>query len=430
VSLTEREYIVRCKWLIEEKFHFQHSDDTLRQRDLEYLADVIEDRSGIKLSLSTLKRLWKKDYDQKPHPSTLDALAAVLDYKDWHAFKTENIPVDPPAIASNVSVKKSRRPQRWMVVLVAAALVTLFWTIAFRTGGPAKTKPVVKGPVTFTGNKTVTKGVPNTIIFNYDVSNVEADSFFFQQAWNEQEKVKIDPKGHHYSNIYYYPGYHKAKLIANDSVIRRFPVHVTTDGWMPLVRYTYTDNIPVYLKKDYPATKGELHVTRNDLLSSKVDVSGREFVLSYYNVREFEDTYSDHFTLDTRIVCDSSNEVPCPAFELVILCEAHIFYVRIMGKGCERNAGIKMGEVVHDGSDHDLSALGRNLHEWQDLQVRVEQKKATIYLDKQPVYSIGFKGDFGRVVGLTYNFLGTGAIDYVALKNGKNKLVYQEDFDK
>src|SRR5688572_22098140 len=83
---TEREYIVRCKQLIEQKFSFE-TGEGLRQRDLEYLAKIIEEKSGIKLSLSTLKRLWRKDYDQTPHPATLDALVSILGYQNWQEFK-------------------------------------------------------------------------------------------------------------------------------------------------------------------------------------------------------------------------------------------------------------------------------------------------------------------------------------------------------
>ncbi len=317
---SEREYITLCKRLIEEKFHFENDNETLCQRDLEYLADTIEEKSGIKLSLSTLKRLWKKDYDQTPHPSTLQALIAVLGYKDWHEFKTRESPVSP---ASSTTQNKKHYLFKWWIVLpVIVALAVLFWLIAFRSDHSAKIKPVIKGPVTFTGNKTVAQGVPNTIIFNYDVSNVKADSFFFQQSWNEKERVMLDPKGHYYSNIYYYPGFHKAKLIA--SIIKRFRIHVTTDGWLPLVRYSFLDNMPVYFKKNRPLTNGALHVTRNDLISSNVNVD-KDFLLSYYNVREFENTYSDIFLLDTRIICDSTNAIACPGFELVITCEENIF---------------------------------------------------------------------------------------------------------
>ena len=425
---SEREYITLCKRLIEEKFHFENGNGTLRQRDLEYLADSIEEKSGIKLSLSTLKRLWKKDYDQMPHPSTLEALVSILDYKTWQEFKLKqelkpSVPV--PATQKN----HTHFFRRWMVLPALLAVVVLFWLIAFRSDRRGKTKPVINGPVTFTGNKTVSQGVPSTIIFNYDVSNVEADSFFFQQSWNEKEKIKIDPKGHHYSNIYYYPGFHKAKLVANDSILKRFRVHVTTDGWLPLVNYSMMDNIPFYIKKHDPVTNGALHVTRNDLISSNVNVD-KGFVLSYYNIREFENTYSDNFSLDTKIKCDSTNAIACPGFQLTIACEEHIFFVGIMGKGCERNIGIKMGEVYHDGISSDLSAFGRDLHKWQNLHIKVVNKQATIYLDEKPVYIINFKNDFGKVVGLLYNFTGTGAIDYVKLKNGENKLVYVDEFDE
>ncbi|HEY6975201.1 MAG TPA: hypothetical protein VH396_02860, partial [Chitinophagaceae bacterium] len=300
---------------------------------------------------------------------------------------------------------------------------------AFRPGKPGKIKPFVKGPVTFTGNKTVSQGVPSTIIFNYDVSNVEADSFFFQQAWNEMEKVKIDPKEHYYSNIYYYPGFHKAKLIANDSVIKRFRVHITTNGWLPLVRYSSMDNMPVYIKNNQSIGNGALHITRNDLTSSDVNTE-KDFMLSYFNVREFENTYSDNFSLDTRIVCDSSNTMPCPAFQLTIMCEENIFFVGLMGKGCERNIAIKMGEVYRDGTNSDLSAFGRDLYKWQHLRIQVARKQATIYLDERPVHTITFKNNFGKVVGLVYTFAGTGAVDYLKLKNGENKLVYEDNFDE
>jgi len=96
MSLTEKEYIARCKRLIEEQLHLVSDDGTLRQRDLESLADSIEERSGIRLSLSTLKRLWKKDYDQVPHPSTLQALVSVLGYKDWQEFRLKQALFLPP----------------------------------------------------------------------------------------------------------------------------------------------------------------------------------------------------------------------------------------------------------------------------------------------------------------------------------------------
>jgi hypothetical protein len=44
--------------------------------------------------------------------------------------------------------------------------------------------------------------------------------------------------------------------------------------------------------------------------------------------------------------------------------------------------------------------------------------------------SITFKNDFGKVMGVNYSFTGARAINYVKLKNGKGKLVYEDEFDK
>ncbi|WP_217602505.1 hypothetical protein [Chitinophaga sp. GbtcB8] len=425
MSLTEKEYIARCKQLIGEQLRLVSDDGTLRQRDLESLADSIEERSGIRLSLSTLKRLWKKDYDQVPHPSTLQALVSVLGYKDWQEFRLKQAPLP----AAPVAEKPARRLNLWMILPAVAALVVFSWLIAFRSGQPASLKPVVKGPVTFTGNKTVAQGVPNTIVFNYDVRNVVADSFFFQQSWNEQERVKIDPGKHYYSAIYYYPGFHRAKLIANDSILKRFKVHITTDGWFPLAHHVSRESMPVYLPQEGSIRDGALHISTETLVASHIDVN-KDFTLSYFNVREFEDTYSDNFSLDTRVILDSTNLNACPGLSLVVMCEEDIFFVCMIRKGCERNSNIKMGEVYEDGVQNDLSSFGRDLYKWQQLQIQVVNKQATISLDGQPVRTIRFKKDFGKIMGLAYHFTGPGGVDYVKLKNGKNKMVYEDEFGK
>jgi hypothetical protein len=89
-----------------------------------------------------------------------------------------------------------------------------------------------------------------------------------------------------------------------------------------------------------------------------------------------------------------------------------------------------MGEVYEDGTSSDLSALGRDLYKWQNLRIQVAQKRATIYLDDRPAHTITFQKDFGKVVGLVYNFEGTGAVDYVKLMNGENKVVLDDEFDQ
>jgi hypothetical protein len=421
----EREYITRCKRMIEQKFHFGNGHGELRQRDFEYLADSIEEKSGITLSLSTLKRLWKNDYDKTPHPSTLQALVSVLEYKDWQEFKLHNTnfpeaPVGPPRQKRRMSFNP------WMLAPIVLAVAVVFWLIAFRSK-PVEKKPIIKGPVTLTGNKTVSQGVPNTVIFNYDLSNVEADSFFFQQSWNTDDRTRLDPKKHVYTTIYLFPGFHRAKLVANDSIIKRFFVHITTDGWFPMARYRNSFNNPIYIKKPDAAGDSVLHFSSKELASADVDTE-KDYMTSFFNVRSY-DANSDNFLLDTRFKCDKQVNYACQAAELTVMTEEHIYMLRLVSKGCEREATIKMGENVDGGESHDLSAFGRDLQQWQNLKIKVVDKQAVVYLDDKPVYTLGYKKDFGKIVGIVYHFTGTGAIDYVRLTNGENKLVYSDEFN-
>jgi hypothetical protein len=424
---SEQEYIASYRLRIAEKFHFENGNRAPRQRDLEYLADAIEEKSGVRLSLSTLKRIWKENYEQTPHPSTLDALVSVLEHKDWQEYKL-NTSLSGP-LPSSSEKNKNTMLNLWITVLSLITVAAFIWLIVFRAGKSVSGKPLVNGPIVFTGNKTLSSGVPNTIIFNYDLHKVDADSFFFQQSWNELDKVRLDPKGSFYSNIYYYPGFHKAKLIANDSLLRTFKIHITTAGWLALTRNSLDDNHPVYISNHRPITNGALHVTRRDLGLSKLNPTA-DFILSYFNVREFENTFSDNFSLETNIKCDSISATPCPEFLLTIICEEGRFAVSVVKKGCERNVGIKIGEVYQEGINNNLSAFGRNVYTWQHIKIKVANKYATIYIDDQPVYSSSFKNDFGKVMGLVFNFSGTGAIDFVRLRNGSDRLVYEDNFDK
>ncbi|HZB13254.1 MAG TPA: hypothetical protein VE467_09515, partial [Chryseolinea sp.] len=104
----DRDYIGLYRTLIEGKFMLGNGEGKLKQRDLEYLSNLIEEKSRVKLSISTLKRLWKGDLQQLPHPSTLDALVSILDFKDWQAFKKQNVALLETGVTNQNSTKNKR----------------------------------------------------------------------------------------------------------------------------------------------------------------------------------------------------------------------------------------------------------------------------------------------------------------------------------
>jgi hypothetical protein len=436
IMLSDKEYILLYRTLIEKKFMLGNGDGKLKQRELEYLGTLIEEKSKIKLSISTLKRLWRTDLNQLPHPSTLDALVSILDFHDWQDFKKQNATAAPSEFHHQQSNSHPEKKIRRIPVIIALAVIVLAGSFFVIQGFNRKDKNSISisKEVVFTADKTVTLGVPNTVMFKYDLSGVQADSFFFQQSWNPRDKVKIDPKKNYYSVIYYTPGFHFARIIANDSILKFRNVHIKTDGWLPIVKYDIRDKKQMYLDPLTIKKDGFLQATSDDLYKASVDVT-QDFYLRYYNIRDFDGVDAANFDLETRMKCDKlevngrSNSVACPTMEIMIITEQNVFFIPLTTKGCVSELDLSLGEVYKGGKDNDLSTLGTEVYDWQNLRIKSENKKVQILLNGTIVHELGYKNDFGKIKGLIYTFTGPGSMDFVKMRNVKGEMMYSDDFE-
>lgn len=433
---VDKEYIFLCRTLIEKKFMLGAGEGKLKQRELEYLGNLIEEKSRVRLSISTLKRLWRDELNQLPHPSTLDALVSLLEVKDWQEFKKLNTAkIDPKVgLSEQVIPKKSPAATRLPVIIIAGLIIlTAAFFVIQGFNQKEKAGVTVSKEILFTGDKTVTSGVPNTVMFHYDLTGVRADSFFIQQSWNPRDKVRIDPTKNYYSCIYYTPGFHWARIIANDSILKFVNVHIKSDGWLPLVKYDLREKKHMYLDAKAIKQNGIMHTANEVLYKANVDLS-KEFYLRYYNIRDFDGITSDNFDLETRVKCDPlildgrSSTIACPLIEIMIITEENVFFVPITSKGCVSELDLLMGEVYKSGKDNDLSSFGTEVYHWQLLQIKNENKKATIFLNGTPVHEVSYQKDFGKIKGIIYTFTGPGSVDFLRLKNVIGEVVYKDEF--
>lgn len=396
------------------------------QKDYDFLVFFIEERTKVRISLSTLRRIYNNEYNRLPHISTLNALTRLTYRMDWQPFKKqwiENKREEP------IIFKKSKQASinlKFMLLgFILIGTIIMFFINFDKKNEKQVRKIEIQGDIKFKTDKTVTTGVPNTVMFNYDISNIVADSFFIQQSWNTSNKVPVDSSGY-LSSIYYYPGYHRAKLIANDSVIQKAPVHITTKGWLPLIRYDYYDHIPVYLVSDTLKSNGAMLVNEQDL-TQKVN-SSKDFLLSYYNVQDFGELNSDNFTLTTRFKNNSIKNYTCPQFELMIMCEADIYRVKLTSKGCMNMAKVKIGEITREAASFDLSGFGTDLDTWQDLNINVTNKYGEVYLNGKKIFDTHYKSDFGKIVGISYTYTGLGSVDFIKILNEHGEVVFEDEF--
>jgi hypothetical protein len=424
MARSEQQFIDLCKNQIEQKFSFGNGNG-YTQRDLEVLSAYIEEKTGVIISLSTLKRLWKDDYKQSPQLATLNALAAILGHKDWQNFKLAN-QKKPNSI---IPVLK------WAVPAVALLIIigVLIFGSSIGSWNSATEKkinkaPEITGPVHFEASKTVASGIPNTVIFKYDVSNVVADTFYIQQSWNKDHKVGIDPEGNAVTSIYYESGFHRAKLIANDSVIAMKPIHIISNGWEPHLYRSDSDPELVDFRNEKFIANGQLHLDSSMLTRRNIDYSKR-FHSRITNSQVF-DVHSDNFSFSTRMKTDRVHDELCAWMDLIIVTDVQTFMVSWTEKGCEKYAAYKLGEIVKKGANNDLSSLGCDVYDWQELEVRVNDRHAAIYLTGQRAYQEVYRQDYGKITALIYIFDGTGSIDYARLKDGNGRIVFEDDFER
>lgn len=426
MSLSETDYIEICKKQLEDKFSFGNGHG-YSQKDLELLSNYIETEKGVYISLSTLKRLWKNDFKQGPQLATLNALVGVLDYDNWQHFKLQNKKNAQPILSK--SVPKAKMGRSWKIaLLLIIPILSVLVLVTLKSLDTTKTNISVNGLVIFEVDKTVFKGVPNTAIFKYDVSNIVADSFFIQQSWNKWRREKIDPRKNTFSSIYYESGFHRAKLMANDSVITMQPVHVLSDGWEPHVYHDESDNRFIDFKGESFISDGILHLPFDLLLKRKLDIT-KGFMARISNSRVFNVSSND-FQFTTRVKADRITNTNCPWLIVQIVTEKHVFYVKLVRKGCEIYATYKLGEIIKKGKDNDLSLLGQDIYEWQEIGIKVRDRHAEITVNGQQAYTETFQEDFGQIMSLSYIFDGKGSIDNVQLSDTAGRIVFKDDFDR
>lgn len=400
---AEHQHIAHCLSLIGEKYQLGETD-SWKQRDMEFVIEKIHASSGVLISLSTVKRLLKQGY-QIPQPTTLNALVSILGFSDWQAFKME----EQLRTEKGTIFKVPILTYIFLGLLATSAVVIAILGLDTSTDSSL----IINGDVKFEVDKTVSQGVPNTVIFNYDLSNVEADSFFIQQSWNELEKTPIAQDGEYFTTMYYYPGFHRAKLIANDSIIKRKFIHIKTNGWLATIRKTFPDPIPTYIEKQYPEDL-PLVITQQDLEDNFIDIK-EDFITTYFNVKEFNGLHSDNFYLNARLKADNIRNSVCPFMQVLIMTEEHIFRIPLVKSGCENQIQVKIGEVIIDGKDNDLSSFGCNVYQWQDLELAVRDREAVVYLNHEKIRRVSYKQNFGEVVGVSVTFTGTGSVDFLDL---------------
>lgn len=261
----------------------------MTQRDFDHISEQLRQKSGILISGTTIRRLAYGEFSRMPQIATLNAIASYFGYKNWQDYKSDKIrneQVDEPARELNSEPAK-RNPTRlksttrhetapartsttFKYLSIPLALIVIGSLYFF---GATKTPVDHAEKATFSFKKNTSNDIPNSVVFSYNIDSVEADSFFIQQSWDANRRVRIHKNKYTLTDIYYEPGYHIAKLIANDSAIREVDVSIPTDRWFFYVIDNVPKYTPEYIKTERFINDGTLSLSVGQLLENKIDVS-------------------------------------------------------------------------------------------------------------------------------------------------------------
>ena len=408
----------------------------LAQRDYEHISNAIEAKTTTLISVSTLKRLLHGEFARIPQTATLNAISTYLGYKSWQDFKLSLRPKVVTRVVNEVPIRapiadepKKITPFNRIKQITAISLGALSVIIAvlFIRYAPGNS-PGNYDKATFSAEKTTSNEIPNTVIFHYNIDDVKADSFFIQRSWDVNRRVRIYKNKYTLTDIYYEPGYHLAKLIANDSIIKTVDVSIPSDGWFIFAIEPKPRSNPEYIKPTLSlVNNGVMALNENDLVANQIDKSKeKKYVYTLFPADLH--VKSDNYSFKTRVKMHEVRNNFCPTLMVEVWTQRYFNFFQSTTKGCASEAMAEFGENFMSGKNNDLSALGYDLTEWVDVEWIVKDRHVTLSFNGKVVLETSYKQDVGYLTGIAFISNGLPEIDFVELKGLDGSVVYANDF--
>ena len=400
-SYPEHKLVQKCLLQIEEKLGWGKSSLWHNDVFIE-LSEIIQKKTNVLLSPTTLKRIWGKvNYSNAPSITTLNTVAQFADYKNWRDFKN-NTQVKKPTW-----IERKINPNLGVIVPAAALLAIIFISLFSMISVDKSKNNIDYSKIEFSCHP-ITNNIPNSVVFDFDLNSIKSDSIYIQQFWDVTKTIKIAPDQKQATGIYYYPGYFRAKLLIDGTIIKENDLFIKSNGWIATIDYK---PIPKYIK--------ELKKLALPLgILEEIKKSEKPITSTFHYIDDFKEVSGDNFVLKMAIN-NTYNEkwAVCQNVTIIIVGTKSAHMIPFAISGCASNIGIMMSDVFLSGKEHDLSSLTLDLSVTTNLKVKVEDKHISIFAENKKLFSHSYNESIGKIVGLRYKFLGSGEVTHIKLSN-------------
>jgi len=392
--------------------------------DFERLSEQIVQKTGVSLSVSTLKRiLGKVDYKSAPSLTTLNTIAQFLNYTDWRDFQLKTAEITAAPVEKTVSVplvRKLKWTTRLLPFVVSGILFIGFVSFFFRF---RKTDYNPKD-FRFTSNTMLTQGLPNSVVFNFDATQAHDDSVFICQSWDIRRKVLVHKNDTHHSAIYYYPGFYRAKLMIGQKVMQAHDIQINTQGWLGLVEADWGIE-PLYFRPSDIVGANMVSVTEELLSKYNIKLAPSLPKTCLFNQKDMRGIMTNEFTFETEVKSmHGEGANACQRIEVLLQAKNDILIVPLVNYGCVGDTYLAAyGYYAHSGKA-DLSGFGCHPSEWTKLKVTCKSGLLTFYINQKPVYKAHIANKPTDIIGVQYRFRGPGAVRNTWLKGATSQVVF------
>jgi hypothetical protein len=267
--------------------------------------------------------------------------------------------------------------------------------------------------------------IPFTANFKYDIQDIN-DSVFSDFGNNEEIHI---PKGKSMITYFYQSaGIHTARFYTRRRMLDSLNVFAWSRDWQggyfPNLKqelYTPFQNQRFYRQHNF------FYASPDELKNEKVEIMQKDWT-TYRFFSPFQKSL-DNLTLATRVMNNASTgSLTCYDIEIILVGDSGNVDLKFTQPKCSRYASLKVSERYLDGKFSDLSAFTVDMSDWLQVKLVTKENNAQVYLDEKLIFSQKYEKKMGQLLGVVYQFFGSGKIDYLELSDAQQSLFYVNDF--
>lgn len=376
------------------------SRENWTNNEYQKLADLIFIESNIKISRSTIRRLFKdrNKLAGLPQRETLNAIAITLGYTNWAEYTNKK------------SKRKDTNKKYILPVQFRYLVIALIFFGAVLSLFVFKKNNIDYSNIVFEGSHMVGNKVPHTVIVKYNLAGLK-QAFYID--WDDHHPdgeetdmpELLDNNEGIITHTYYNKRKYKITLIdKKGNLVKELNPQINTKGWECFI-YSDDDLFMV----DSADFQYDGNLDASDFINKSRELKDKsDLRLFYRNIGGFniKDSFRLKFDIEPKF---SEKIVECHHLQVELFGTKGYLLFTLTQEGCENFNSLHIGDKIIRGFKNDLSKLSIPNNTRTKIQIKVTNRQLSL-LNDDKIYTAEMENLFGDLVGIRYEFKGVGII--------------------